>query len=157
MSCVASRIASTPRPIQSGHELPWLERLATPNIATPRMIGIIQTQVRRRPNRSTIGLHRNLSDVAVCSPDVIEPAVWEAPIATRNSSAIWCRKLQGRPSPKYVVDVQSRFFPDFGAAAATVQRWSGAGGGAASFFPTSADPGRNPRIAEHRLTAGRGA
>ena len=38
----------------------------------------------------------------------VEPIwVFEAPIAVRNSVAIWCRKLQGSPSPKYVVPVHS--------------------------------------------------
>ena len=56
-------------------------------------------------------------------------------MAVKNSVTIWCRKLQGSPSPKYVVDVQRRFFFAFGASGfATVQRWSSGDSGAASFF-----------------------
>ena len=71
--CRAWRAGSpaTARPTQNGRRLPLGAIAATTNIPTPRMICITQTQVRLRPNRSTIGLQRNLSVTARWSADVI--------------------------------------------------------------------------------------
>src|SRR4051794_18858902 len=135
MSCVAWKIDRTARPAQKTVRLPLGTTAAIASIPAPRMICISHSHVRFRPKRSTSGLHKNLSVTAPCSADVIPTCAFEAPIAVRYSAAIWCRKLQGSPSPKYVVDVHSRSFLGLGASLATVQRWSGDHGGAASFFP----------------------
>ena len=69
-------------------------------IARPSATCSATIQLRSRPNRSTSGLHRNLNVTARCSSDVDEICVFDARIWVRNSVAIWCRKLQGSPSPK---------------------------------------------------------
>jgi len=60
------------------------------------------------------------------APDVIEALrVLEAPMATKNSSAIWCRKPPGQPLARSTFVGRSRAdsFLGFGAPVATVQRW----------------------------------
>src|SRR5436190_23792995 len=131
MACMTARTAATD---QNAVRLRLGATAATANIPSPRSTCITHSQVRLRPNRSTRGLQRNLKVTARWNPDVDEIWDFEAPIAVRNSVESWWRKLQGRPSPKYVVEVQSRFFLDFGAPLATVQRWSRVAPAAASFF-----------------------
>ena len=100
MSCVACTIARTPKTAQKIVRFLVADTPATTNIPRPSRSCIATTQVRFFPNRSTTGLNRTLKVTARCSQEVEEICVFEAPIAVRNSVAIWCRKLHGNPSPK---------------------------------------------------------
>ena len=73
------------------------------------------------------------------APEVIETCGVRGADGDQELEPIWWRKLQGSPSPKYVVEVHSRSFLDFGVRRfATVQRWSSARTRRRQFFPGAA-------------------